>query len=527
MIDQKTKELLSACPSKEHWDKIGISHHRGIDVPLSALHTQNSCGIGEFFDLLPLVDWCKDVGFDVIQLLPVNDSGTDPSPYNSLSANALNPIYLSLNELPCNDCLEDMLKPKNRPKLKKRVDYLEVKKYKECLFAEYYSREGKTVIETPQFENFVAQNPWLPPYALFKVLKAANELKDFKKWPKTHRCPNEEEFEELLEVHHHRVQREILVQYFCFQQLQHVKKYAESRGIFLKGDIPILLSPDSADVWNNRELFQPGISAGAPPDAYNTNGQKWGFPVYDWEEMEKQNYRWWRQRLKVASNFFHIYRLDHIIGFFRIWAIPPKSSAKAGFFLPKEKEKWVPLGSKTLEMMLESCPMLPIGEDLGVDPQQVRPTMHKLGICGTKVMRWERFWETDQSYIPVSEYNPDSMTTVSTHDSETLQQWWHDLPQESKPFAEHKGWKWTPELSLEQRKDILTDSNQSGSLFHINLLQEYLAMVPELVWPQPASERINVPGTIAKSNWTYRYRRSLEEIASNQELKNHIADTLR
>ena len=298
--------------------------------------------------------------------------------------------------------------------------------------------------------------------------------------------------------------------------------YATQRGIFLKGDIPIALSPDSADVWENRSLFLLDPVAGAPPDAYNPMGQKWGFPLFNWEAMRQDNYSWWKRRLSVLENFFHIYRLDHVVGFFRIWAIPHDKNPSEGAFVPSDQNLWIPQGKQLLEMMMTASPLLPMAEDLGTVPKEVTALLKELGICGTKVLRWQRRFDTDQSYLPFAEYEPFSLATVSTSDMDLLQAWWKNFPEEALPFAHFKGWTYNPDLTVEQRFSILRDLHQTPSYFHINLLQEYLAFFPELISATPEEERINIPGTQLPTNWTYRFRPSIEEILAHEPLAKKI-----
>jgi 4-alpha-glucanotransferase len=285
------------------------------------------------------------------------------------------------------------------------------------------------------------------------------------------------------------------------------------------GDIPILISPDSADVWLNPQFFNLNLRAGAPPDMYNEEGQNWGFPLYNWEAMQNDNYSWWRARLRHASDYYHLYRIDHIVGFFRIWAVPEGEKATKGTFIPLDQNNWLPHGKAVMEMMLESSSMLPIGEDLGTVPPEVRTCLRELGICGTKVMRWERYWEQGRTFIPMEAYLPMSLTTVSTHDSTSLTQWWKESSEEVLEYCKAKNWTYAPQITHEQLLAILADSHKSGSLFHINLLNEYLALFPEMVHSDPAFERINLPGTIQDSNWSYRMIPSVEEITSHKGLK--------
>jgi 4-alpha-glucanotransferase len=436
----------------ENWKPIGLKPHHGIALPLSAIHTKNSHGIGEFLDLIPLIDFCKQVGFDTLQLLPINDSGYDVSPYCILSSTALNPIYISLHALGIVD-----------PKLQelsstKRVEYHEVRNRKMSLLNNYYLKNKKH----PTFEDF------------------------------------------LQEV--------------CANQMAHVRDYATKKGCFLKGDIPILLNASSVDVKEHPDLFHYDFVAGAPPDMYNKNGQKWGFPIINWDAMRANDFAWWKHRLKTANRFYHIYRMDHVVGLFRIWAIPKDKKATEGFFLPQDEHLWEKQGREVLEMMIQATPMLPIAEDLGTVPPQVRKILKEYGICGTKVIRWERRWHDHQEYIPLNEYEPFSLTTVSTHDSETLQQWWRDQPDEAKQFAAYKNWNYAPHLTLEQRSIMLHDAHHTPSYFHINLLQEYLALFPHLVSQNPDDERINIPGEILPTNWTYRYKPSVEEMQAFKPL---------
>lgn len=524
-LDPHTIHTIRSSAASRQWNSVGIDHHHGIALSLTSLHSGKSTGIGDFFDMIPLIDWCSEVGFNVIQLLPLNDSGDDPSPYNALSALAINPVFLSLRELPNSATLLKRLSSE-RPRRNKRVHYHAVKAFKEKFMRQWCAQESRAVTTTRPYADFLADHPWLRQYTLFRILKEKYQT-PWTKWPNAVHSPSEETLDRLADEHKTDVEFYSLMQFFCFQQLQQIKQYAESKNVFLKGDLPILISTDSADVWGNRSLFNTDVAAGAPPDAYAAQGQKWGFPTYNWEAIAANDYRFWRKRLEDAERFYHLYRLDHIVGFYRIWTIPPHNKATEGYFVPEDHEQWLPHGERILRMMLDSSILLPIGEDLGTVPTEVRANMRHLGICGTKVMRWERRWEEDRSYIPLEEYPPESMTCLSTHDSETLQQWWKLQPEEAGSFAAFKGWDYHPDLTLAQRKMLLRDSHHSGSLFHINLLQEYLAMVPELVWDKPEDERINVPATVSKRNWTYRFRCPIEEIASSERLRAEIRDVLR
>lgn len=515
------RQLILNSPAASHWQRIGIRHHHGIDVFLAALRSHQSSGIGEFTDLIPLMDWCARIGFDIIQLLPLNDSGLDPSPYNALSASALNPIYLGLASLPHiweNVETRHLLEKLRQKNLSGRVAYQQVYDTKEKVLRHYFAFYYKRIAESEEYRHFQQKNSWVATYGLFQALRKHNHNAHWQAWPASFRAPTEEGLETLKHTFQSEVQFYTFVQFLCFRQLQEVSQLARAQGIFIKGDIPILISPNSADVWALPHQFNLALTAGAPPDVYSEEGQNWGFPLYRWDVLERAGFDWWKQRLGTAASFYDLYRLDHIVGFFRIWAIPLGKSGKEGGFIPSDTAAWIPQGEKILRMMLSHCPLLPIGEDLGIIPPEVRSCLRRLGIPGTKVMRWERHWETDKSFIDPHRYTPISMTTVSTHDSETLALWWLNNPADAEAFALTKRWALKTPLSIHHHQEILRESHHSHSLFHINLLQEYLALAPGMVWDNPNDERINVPGIISPDNWTYRYRRSVEEITTDPTL---------
>lgn len=503
------------------WEKIGIRSHHGINIYLPALHSALSGGIGEFLDLLPMIDWCKRLGWDVIQLLPLNHSDQDPSPYNATSSCAINFIHLSLHALPYLDQLpeqKDKIESLRELTKSQRFSYEKVLTQKLVWLHTYFESVGEQFLSQPEFQRFMIDHPWVEPYALFRSLKDNLNNLPWAAWTSELKPPSPEEYQRLIALYHNRVSFYSVLQYLCYEQLKSVHEYACSRKIFLMGDIPILLNPDSADVWYHPEYFDINLAAGAPPDAYNEEGQYWGFPLFRWDVMRKDNFSWWKQRLNYAAHFFDLYRLDHVIGFFRIWTIPLGHLSKEGYFIPQEESLWEEQGRELLKMLVTTAPMLPIAEDLGTVPPIVRPILEEMGICGTKVMRWMREWEQEKQFIPLESYPPISLTCLSTHDSSTLQQWWTESPEEAAAFAASKQWTYTPQLTPEHRQTILKDSHQTASLFHINLLQEYLALFPELVWPDPNDERINVPGKVLPTNWTYRFRPAVEEITSHSGL---------
>ena len=494
-----------------HWKKVGKRHHHGINIPLFSIHTKSSCGIGEYTDLIPLIDWISSTGFDVIQLLPLNDSGPDPSPYNALTASGLHPIYLGLNHLPhLTPDLKKRIGEMQGMTKTKRVAYADILEKKENFLRDYYPLFEKD----EAFHAFCTHHPQMEGFALFKTLKEAYEGQSCEDWPDELKNLSHHKRKELMRSHKEEIDYHLFVQYLCFQQMSQAKEHAEKKGVFLKGDIPILVSPDSADVWLHPDFFDQTLAAGAPPDQFTPDGQYWGFPLYRWKEIEDHDYSWWKERLHYSSYFYHLYRIDHVIGFFRIWGIERGKSAREGSFIPSSEWNAIAQGRRLLSALLSATSMLPLAEDLGFMPPGASAVLQELGICGTKVFRWEK--EDFSDYLPLS------LTTVSTHDSETLTLWWQNHSDEAENFAKKQGWNYDKQLSPHQRRSILEQAHKSPSLFHINLLSEYLALFPELVASDPEDERINRPGTIDEANWCYRLIPSVEDLQNHKDLNTFL-----
>ncbi|MCB1109910.1 MAG: 4-alpha-glucanotransferase [Chlamydiia bacterium] len=500
---------MSAATEKA-WQNVGKRHHHGIQVPLLSLRTEKSCGNGEFLDLLPLIDWLSSIGMDVLQLLPLNDSALDPSPYNAISSTALHPIYLSLHALPYATDL-DPFRIYNETK---RVAYREVLELKLAYLKTYIAKHQDTIQANPEYLAFIQKSPHLIDYALYKSLQEKHHGKAWIKWPRADQLKQHPLDEEAI-FH-------LMVQFLCHEQLKTVKARAEKKGILLKGDIPILISPDSADVWAHQEFFDLSKTAGSPPNPFDPPGQNWKFPLYNWKAMEENHFEWWRKRIEIATNYFHLYRVDHILGFFRIWAIPHGKTPSEGHFIPQDLGLMKAQGEKLLSTLASFSEMLPIGEDIGDPPPFVRTSMNDLGIPGTKIFRYCRNWKTDHSFIPFEDYPPCSIASVSTHDLEPLPLWWRNHPDAAEDFAHFKGWTYQKQLSLKHHEEILRDIHHCGSLFHVNLLQEYLALMPELTWDNPQDEQINIPGTESDFNWTYRYKLPLETLTRHTALKKQL-----
>ncbi len=508
---------LSRTPLAKIWAKIKTTDHHGINVPLLSIHTKNSCGCGEIYDLIPLIKYLQEVGFDTIQLLPLNDSGFDPSPYNALSSLAINPIYLSLSNLPNIDSpdLQKQIRSLQKLTKLKRVPYQKIYR-KKIAFLRNLFQKAPDLLHSSEFLTFIKDNSWLTNYAIFKVIKEKypNQM------PSDLMEPSKTILKKLATINEKEILFHSFVQYLLFTQLSLVKQIAEKHHVLIKGDIPILISQDSVEVWTEKYLFDTHFEAGAPADMFKTKAQVWGFPIFNWKAIQEDNYNFWKRRLSIASNFYHIYRIDHVIGFFRIFAIPRGKNATMGYFIPRDPKAIIPFGKYHLEQLISFSNMLPIAEDLGSVPDGMQDCLESLGICGTRVFRWEKDRTKENlPFIMPSEYTPISMTSLSTHDSQTLTEYFKKHWVDAEKYVKLQGFKFSKKLNSHLRKQLLIQSHLTPSIFHINLLQEYLAMFKELTWKNPKDDRINVPGKVLPRNWVYRYKRNVETITAHKELK--------
>lgn len=305
----------------------------GVAIPVFSLRSEDGFGIGEFNDLKKMVDWAKKTGQHMIQTLPINDTilyhtNYDSYPYNAVSVYALHPIYLHLEKLGKlkNKKLKEYFEAKKKELNEKTFsDYENVIKIKWEFFKAIFIQESAKVFASADYTTFFETNKeWLVPYAAFSYLRDLYGTPEFGKWP-AYSQYDKLEIETLSEVgttHYDEIALFYFLQYHLHKQLVEVHEYARNNGIAFKGDIPIGVSPRSVDAWVDPELFNSNGQAGAPPDDFSVTGQNWGFPTYNWELMEKDGYLWWRKRFQKLAEYFDAYRIDHILGFFRIWEIP-------------------------------------------------------------------------------------------------------------------------------------------------------------------------------------------------------------
>lgn len=302
----------------------------GTAIPTFSVRTEEDFGVGDFIDLKKMVDWCKMTGQKVLQLLPINDTTmtgtwTDSYPYNANSTFALHPMYIRLSAV-------GKLKNKERQEYYDNlgrelnqladVDYERVNNGKKEFLREIFVEKAASVQREKAYKTFVSENEyWLKPYAAFCLLRDMNGTPEMDKWGE-YSVYNQEKVDRLCAENDKEIRFVYFVQYHLDKQLKDVRNYAHQQGVVLKGDIPIGISRTSADAWQYPHLFYMDCQAGAPPDDFSILGQNWGFPTYNWEEMAKDGFAWWKARFRKMAEYFDAYRIDHVLGFFRIWQIP-------------------------------------------------------------------------------------------------------------------------------------------------------------------------------------------------------------
>ena len=306
----------------------------GTAVPLGALYTKENPCIGEYPDLIPFADFCKECGLELIQLLPVNDTGTQSSPYSGLSAFALHPIYIRIKDIAGFPELYDSSTKFQKlyntfieeNKYSGRYNYTKILNQKNELLKLLYEQtqtwqNGKP---EPELEKFIRSNPWLITYCVYKNLKWNYMQASWKTWHLDDQQKTPEEIKKLWDTKAFKKEHLFYAwqQLVAAEQFKTAVNYVKKCGILLKGDMPILMNEDSCDAWANPQFFNQNLRAGSPADGENPCGQNWGFPTYNWKNLKENDYSWWKERLNVASKYYDAYRLDHILGFFRIWAIP-------------------------------------------------------------------------------------------------------------------------------------------------------------------------------------------------------------
>ncbi len=467
----------------------------GVAVLLGSIRTFKSQGIGSYLDLIPLIDLMKLIGFNIIQLLPIQDSDLDPSPYNALSNVAFHPIYIDIEP--------HLMTSVEKEKFQKLsmmgvIAYQEVLLLKLAILKRAYQALSNT--DRKNLEMFLEQFKVLKPYAVYKVLKESNS------------ALNPDSINHYFESHQDECYFHIFLQKICHDQMTQVRLYSKKNGIVLMCDLPILLSPKSVEVWQYPNFFNTDFVAGTPPDAFSKEGQYWGFPLYDWEAIEHSGFLLWKDRFSIMDHFFDIFRIDHILGFFRFYAILKNQSPKFGQYIPKDEKVALEKGQFYLQSLLNLTHMRAIGEDLGTKIEGMGTILETLKIAQTKIIRWEK---KHHQFIPLNHYPKLSIVSLSNHDIELFAAWWKFHPKEQKAFAHLFKLEMPTTFDCNFILTVLRNFHKIDCVYRINLIQEYLALNLDYVSENPEDDRINIPGKVSLKNWNYRMKPHLETLIND------------
>ncbi len=484
--------------------------HAGVLLPLFSAISTRSWGIGDIGDLVPMGRWLTRAGLDIWLMLPLNEmSAGQHSPYSALTAMAIDPIYLSLPLVDDFAAIggEAWLDAADRARLEAvrsapRIRYDEVRALKmRALSAAFdrFEREELAARTTRagEFQAYVAaQAWWLEDYALFRALHAAHDERPWWEWDegvRTHRCEAIRDARESLGRH---------VRFLQYVQWQAERQWHQAKaasGVALFGDLPFMVGVDSADVWARQHAFRFDATIGVPPDAFSETGQDWGLPVYRWDVIAEDDYEWLRQRARRSADLFRGYRIDHLVGLYRTYAIPKDGGERV--FYPSDPAAQVVQG-ETLVKLFSEVGARVIAEDLGTVPEFVRASLARLRVPGYRVLRWERDWhQPGHPFRDPAAYPATSVATTGTHDTETLAEWWQSAPDEERAALSKVPGLAGRRLSVEagsygpdERDALLELVYRSGSDYAVFPLQDLFG------W----HDRINTPATVTDENWTWR-----------------------
>jgi 4-alpha-glucanotransferase len=486
----------------------------GVALPLFALRGGHDIGTGEILDLIGFIDWMDRWQLRVVQLLPINETAIgEASPYNTLSAFAIDPAYISVSQvldIEHSRTAQELLRTprvragmrrwKQSPERQRRGVYMLKLQLLELGF-EAFQQLPPSSDRSAAFEHFCELNAWwLDDYALFRAIKDRRRWTSWETWSDGLRDRAAVELQRMATRLRTRVRFFKYVQWIAAEQWSAVRAHARRRRVLVKGDLSFVCGRDSADVWAQQALFDLHSSAGAPPDAFSATGQAWGLPLYNWTAMRASGFRWWRQRARQGADLFDLFRVDHVVGLFRTYAIPARAGGAAGF-VPHEQAEQASQGDDLLTAIVEEAGASGvIAEDLGTVPEWVRASLTRLGIPGYKVLRWEK---QDGVFADPRTYPVLSVATTGTHDTETLMMWWKTLPAEERAAvvaslrltglglsAADAAPPWSAELHVA----LLNCLFESGSTLTILPIQDLFG------W----RERINTPATTDRHNWRYR-----------------------
>ena len=447
-------------------------------------------GVGDLGDeVIAFLDWVKDAGMRVWQILPLNPPGYGDSPYGCLSSYAGNPLLIS----PLRLTQAGLLPEHDVPQFDEdEVDFDRVREWKTNLLRDsfaHFDTHG-TADQRAALKSFERDNRWLPDWALFAALKERYEGQAWSSWPQPLTMRDRDALADAQKELAEEIRFHKYVQWLFFTQWAAVREAADARNIDILGDLPIYVAADSADVWANREVFQldengrPTFVAGVPPDYFSKTGQRWGNPLYRWDLMRDRRFRWWTSRVRAAFRFADIIRLDHFRGFAAYWEVPAyEETAMNG--------RWVPGPGKALFDAIRNTlgDVRLVAEDLGFITEEVHELRHAIDIPGMKILQFG-FTTLDSPHLP-HRYDRDTYVYTGTHDNDTARGWYEHASEEERALA--REYLASEDISWEMIRTVFASVAETA----IVPVQDILDLGSE--------SRMNRPGA-TKGNWAWRMR---------------------
>jgi 4-alpha-glucanotransferase len=513
---------------------------------LFSIPSARSWGIGEIPDLESIAAWLARAGQRVLLMLPINEMPPhESSPYSALSAMAIDPQFIAL------DALEDFaaiggeasLEPERRARLDavrsaRVIDYASVRDLKQTAlrrsFEHFQQAEWRSESRrTARFRAYTEEQAWwLDEYALFRALHAHHGERPWTEWPDPIRNRHAEAMVEARVELDEDIRYRKYVQWVAGEQWATAR--ARSPGVAFFGDLPFVVSGDSADVWARQDEFSLDLSVGVPPDAFSATGQDWRLPAYRWDVFAARDFEWLRQRARRNADLFDGYRVDHLVGFYRMYVRPLDGGrlldgGVAGTYMPAVQAEQIALGERVLTIFREPGTEI-IAEDLGVVPDFVRESLARLAVPGYRVFRWERHWRVEgQPFREPAEFPSLSVATSGTHDTEPLAIWWEQAPEKEKQAV----------LEIPSIRDRLSVDDRARAIREPALPPAVLATLLEALFASGSDllilpiqdvfgwrDRINQPATIGTQNWTWKLPWPSDRLLSEPEAVN-VARQLR
>lgn len=499
----------------------------GVLLPVFSMAGERSWGVGELGDVPAVLRWLASAGHTILNVLPLNEAALgQESPYSALSAFALDPVYISAEDLVDLKAAggiealgDEVARTVTWAREQPVVDWGAVRwlKGKALRLAWERFRAEETPRRSPRFREYVEwrsrEAAWVETYALFRALKDQRSPQPWWEWDELVRTRSQcvlgtVSTELAAEIDYHG-----WVQWVADAQWRAVRAEAARLGVRIMGDLPFMVAGDSADVWARQHEFRFDAEVGVPPDAFSETGQRWGLPPYDWAVIREGGYAWFRQRAARAAELYDMYRVDHVVGLYRTYSFPHDEAPAS--FDPATPDAQRAQGEEVLAALGGAGRV--VAEDLGVVPPFVRTSLQGLGIPGYCVLRWEK---KEDVFVDPASWPALSLATTGTHDTDTTRTWWETLPDDERaafcavPSVARRLPAPDATWSVHVRDAILAAVYESPSVLTINPWQDLFGL----------DDRINTPGTLGDQNWTWKLPHSVESLERDANLVRRAAE---